>query len=70
MERYTREANRSEQDLLISQFWGDVSWRAVPFVCDENFVDKPGAEVNASARQACIGEGLVWAPSQSDRRGV
>jgi hypothetical protein len=52
--RGTREnkttAKRAGNDSLVSQSGGDFRWRSIPFVGNENFVDKLRAEMNASAR--------------------
>ena len=43
-------AKRADNDSLVSQPGGDFGWRSIPFVGNENFVDKLRAEMNASAR--------------------
>jgi hypothetical protein len=33
-------AKLARNDSLVCQSWGDFGWRAIPFVGNENFVDK------------------------------
>ena len=53
-----RKASRSGgfEDSLVSQPWSDLGRRAIPLIGNINFVDNFGAEVDASACEACVGK--------------
>jgi hypothetical protein len=57
-------------DSLVCQPWSDLGWRAIPLVGNIYFVNKFGAEVDASACEAFVGKRRKRASFCSEGRSI